>query len=652
MRTKLFTLFAFIFAVFLLTGFASAQATLDLEIVSAQTTANHNSDVTITFSLTHNGVSTIDQTGLDWTGSTATVGTWKTLPTLTSLAVGDTQQFVAVLNVPQYASGIVNAVLDIESASGSTASVTVPAISITSTPALSLNKVSDLKITQNGSINISNTGNVDLTGIDLSASGSLPVTFSSDGITLVKGTSTVINVNLIDSSALKFGDNSVTVTASSGTTQDSLTFSIRKTFCKAGKQGSSFGLRIKDFNVNNEGEGKDDEWKLLDEITVEVEVENEGAIDIDDVTVELALFDSSGNNVVGDLDFESSDEEEEDIGNLNDDEKETVEFKFKVEPDLEDGTYKLAVKAYSKDLGEENLCIDESGDLSDTFFEDIKIEREDKAGKFIAFDNIELFPLEATCGDIVSLDFDVVNVGDEDQTQTKVNLRNNEIGLNIFKEIRSDLDQGDSRKVSFSFVIPEDLEEKFYNIDIFAEYDYKERRNVYEETSDDLKSVPLKVFGCTIPVDNTNTGSRNIARISATLESDAKAGGKLIVSAVITNIQSENANYVIDASGFSSWAELDSISDRVLSVSAGESEEVVFVFAVDEDVSGSKSFTIKVSDSGETESREVVVNFGSSGSGLTGFSIGSNGPMIWVLGIINVILIILIIVVAVRIASR
>ena len=46
-------------------------------------------------------------------------------------------------------------------------------------------------------------------------------------------------------------------------------------------------LEISDFDVNNKGEGGDDEWEFLDEIEVTVEVENTDNDNIDDVEVLL-----------------------------------------------------------------------------------------------------------------------------------------------------------------------------------------------------------------------------------------------------------------------------------------------------------------------------------------------------------------------------
>lgn len=422
--------------------------------------------------------------------------------------------------------------------------------------------------------------------------------------------------------------------------------SFLQSFCKDGEKGD---LVIRDVNINNEGDGNDDEWELLDDIEIEVEVENEGSDDIDDVILEIGLFDSSGDNVIDDLEFESIDDEEVELGNLNEDEKESHVFRFQVPADFEDGGYKLAIKAYSDDLGESNVCTDTSRDLDNEFFHSIDVDRETDEGRFIAFDNIIVRPEQATCGDSVEVRMDVVNIGDEDQDQVKVNLVSSDLNLDMSREIRNDLDRGDKQSISFTFVVPQGLEDKGYALELDAEYDF--RREVYREQSDEKTRFPINVVGCGAPI----AGEDEVV-ISAFLDSDARAGQELIVKSIITNLGTEEKSFIISASGFEAWANLDSISSRLLDLNSGESEEVAFSFSVNKDVEGQRSFLIEARSGDKIETREVAVNIqGAGGSGITGGVIGAGlggNTLIWVIGIVNVILIILIIIVAVRLARR
>lgn len=418
-------------------------------------------------------------------------------------------------------------------------------------------------------------------------------------------------------------------------------------FCSNGERGGN--LSIRNVDINNEGQGEDDEWKLLDTIRIEVEVENEDDIDVDEVFIEMGLFDSSGNNQVSDLDFENDDEEEYDLGDLRDGDRETAVFEFTVPADFEDGNYQLKFKVYSDDLGESVECSAVSSDLSDDLFERISIDREDDEGKFIAFDEIVLSPDQVMCGETVSLRMNVVNIGDEDQDQVRVNLREQELGLDEFFEIRNDLDQGDDESLTFEFTVPAGVATKTYNLRLSSAYDY--RNGNYRESSDTDKIVPLRVT-CANP--GSGGGSR-IASITAALDSDAVANEELIVRSTITNLMSQSATFSIDASGYNSWATLVDVSEDSLNLNAGESREVVFTFNVKPEAAGEQSFEIEARAGNDAETREVVVNIESSSTGgVTGFAgldLGGSG-LIWIIAIVNVVLIVLIIVVAVRISRR
>ncbi len=138
---------------------------------------------------------------------------------------------------------------------------------------------------------------------------------------------------------LPFGTYETTLTAtgtnSSGAIVNaSIPVTYVESFCRAGAQGTN--LTIRNIDITSSGD-EDLEWKLVDKVDVEVKVENNGDNDIDDVQIEIGLFDSEGRNVVNDLDFDNTDEEQADIGNLNDGDDETVTFSFRVPADFDTG---------------------------------------------------------------------------------------------------------------------------------------------------------------------------------------------------------------------------------------------------------------------------------------------------------------------------
>lgn len=523
--------------------------------------------------------------------------------------------------------------------------------------ALTLSTPSEVTRNQN-SVAVTLTTDVNLTNINLVfnpnplTQGSSTVTFSTSesAFDLTAGATKTINIlSAFSADSFEIGKYSSTINAS-GTNLAGDAVSVTGTithlssFCSNGAKGN---LEIRNVDLQNDGSGGDEDWQLLDDITVEVEVKNVGSDNINDVFVEIGLINSDGDDVINDMDFDNSDEEQFDIGKINDGDKEVIEFKFKVPADFEDGTYKLIVKAYSDDEGEENVCDDTSADLDNDYYSLIDIERESDSGKFIAFNKITLKPTEVTCGDTVILTTDVFNIGDEDQDQVKVNLFGSTLNVNLDKELRSDLDQGDKESISFTFVVPQNAENKLHNLDLTAEYDYKSSTDTYRESSDDSTRVTLNVIGC-------SEAPQSMASISAALDSVAKAGEPLVVRATIKNLQSSTLSFALDSVGHESWGTLDSISQRLVTLDSGKETQVVFTFTPNKDVSGQKSFTIKAQSGSSIETRDVVVNIEAAAKSgfLTGSVIGSGNTLIWTIGIINVVLIILIIIVAVSLSRR
>ena len=436
-----------------------------------------------------------------------------------------------------------------------------------------------------------------------------------------------------------------TGTDTNGTVHEStIPITFVKSFCKDGPAGGN--LSITKVDINNL-DGDDDEWELLDNIEIEAEVENIGDEEVKDVIVELGLFDSAGKNIANDLDFDSVDEEEIDVGDINDGDEETATFSFRIPADIDDANYKLAIKAFGDDVGESLECVDSSDDLDEDFFETISIERVNDEDMFVVVDDI-IIDEQASCGDTVSGFFTVFNVGDEDQERVLITMKNAELGLDREFEITQDLDQGDDETFSFSFRIPENVADKLYTIEFRTQYDYN--RGVYREMSQDTFLGFVNVIGCTA---QPGPGpSPEDLLITAALSSEAKAGQDLTITATFTNTASTAKNIVIDAKAFQSWATLNTISERLLNLAPGESKSTTINFKVNDKVLGAQSFVIEATHDSKVQVQEVEVNIEGTGKGITGFAgldLGSNN-LIWVIAIVNIILIILIIIVAVRLS--
>ncbi len=445
---------------------------------------------------------------------------------------------------------------------------------------------------------------------------------------------------------LKFGDQDVTVRATSGSQTGQATFKVRKTFCSAGTVAGN--LTIDGVSWDNNGEGDEDTWELLDQIEVEMDIRNNNNDDEVDAVAVLGLFDSNGNDVSDELVFigdSREDEEQIDIS-IDDDSEETVNWEFKVPADFDAGNYRLAVKVYDEDQGQARDCADISNDLDENFFQPIKIEQTNDEGRFVVVDEIEL-DTQLTCGQTVSGQFTVFNIGEDDEERVKITIANRDLGINLVREITSDLDQGEDETLDFSFTVPATARSGRYVLEFLTEYDYDD--GVYDQEADESTDYAIEVLGCSGNIGNPSGGLTNIA-IDADLASEAKAGEELVVVATITNTGTENADFSISARGYSNWAELSDISPSTLSVDAGESKEVTLVMIVNKDASGLQSFDLQVSEDGRTQIQEIEVELASSSS--IGGIFSSDNSLIWIIGAVNLVLIILIIVVAVRMSRK
>jgi uncharacterized membrane protein len=657
---KLTSLFAFVtLAIFTL---AFASAAVDVTAISSSSqTGSVGSQLTFVVNVTatpaHTGTFTNAQLVLpnlfgpttSWSGDTGTF----TLNPSSSVTKTVTLS-IPVGQTPSQYSGIINfsgtySLTSPPNINGLPIAVTVNnpgaiAVSITGTePAGSSQPYS---LNSNVTLAVSSS-TVSGTAVMSTASPFSGITFTPSSFTL---SSTPVSVKAIlkSLSGLKFGDNTVEVRATSGQQFGSTPFQVRKTFCSSGQSAIS-NLTIEGVSWDNNGEGDEDSWELLDEIEVEMDIRNNNNDDDVDVVAVLGLFDKNGNNVANDLTFigDSADDEEEVKINIDDDDEETVRWEFKVPADFDSGDYKLAVKVYDDDRNEANDCVDTNNDLDNNYFQSIKVEETDDEGRFIIVDDIEL-DSQIACGETVSGQFTVFNVGDEDQDRVRVTIKNAELGINEVREITSDLNQGDDDNLDFTINIPATARSGSYTLEFFTEYDYK--NGVYRQDGDEPAEYGIELIGCTQNTGNNGNGQglTNI-KIDADLDSEAKAGEELVILATISNTGNTDASYTISARGYSSWAELDDISPSTISVDAGESETVRIVMLVDDAATGTQSFDLQVASDGRTQVQEIEVKLA---EGTSASNVFSGSSLIWIIAAINIILIILIIVVAVRMSRR
>ncbi len=661
--TKLFSLFAFIALAVLAVNFASAAVSLS---GISNTTFSTQSGTTVTFIVNitasgHSGNFTGAQlvlpllfgSGTSWTGD---IGTFE-LANETSITKTVSVSIPLLQSVGSF-SGVINfTALTYTLPSGTvSANPNFNALPIT----VNVLPFSNLSITaptspiqagQNASISINNIGTTSLSTIQISEITTNPfgVTFTPSQIALLlNGTSQTVQVMLNSLNNLKFGINTVQVKAlaSSGYTATG-NIPFKKSFCSIGSVSGN--LSISSVDWTNEGEGDDDNWELLDEIELEVEINNNNNDDEVDAVIKLGLFDQNGQNNADDLIFlEGSDGEDEEVQvTIDEDDDATIKYKFKVPADLDAKNYKLAVKVYDDDEGENYDCDDTTSDFNNDFFHTIEVEQTSDEERFVVVDEIESnSPL--SCGESLIGQFKVFNVGNENQKRVRITMINSALGINSEFEITKDLDQGEDEIINFNVPIANQVENKFYSLSFRTYYDY--RNGIYREESENEFIIPVEVVRCNLNLGYSgNQSVLTNTLITAELASEAIAGSPLTIKATITNTGTESKIYTIRAENYDSWAELGKISDSSFMLAPGEYKEVTMILNVNSKTFGSQTFDINVESNGQVQVQEVEISLEGKKSFI--FNFGSN-PTIWIIGLVNLVLIVLIVIVAVRLAKR
>jgi len=404
--------------------------------------------------------------------------------------------------------------------------------------------------------------------------------------------------------------------------------------CQAlGNLGDNIDLQIDDIKVK-EGYGKDEDWLPLDTIEVRIDIDNRGDDRLDNIEIEWGLYDSDNDNWIID--------DKESKFDLKKDKDDTITFTFKLDDpsELEDqGDYIFYVWANAEDdeFNGNDSCAFES--------ERISIEYE---SDFVVVDDVS-FSDVTSCGSDLRITADVWNIGEDDQDEVSVLIKNNELGIDKIVEI-GDINAFDSEKLEVTLKIPGDAEEKTYELSFIA---IDEDNDIYENDYDEDESITqalLKVEGsCGADFDQPK------AIVSANLESGGKAGEELTVKVTITNTGDKTNTYTINAARYTGWASSVDLDQSTLILNAGESKDVLVTFTTNADASGDYTFDIEVISDGKMVIKQpvsVTLEGRTGFSGFSGSAINQDNWYLWGIGILNIVLVVIIIVVAMRVAKR
>jgi hypothetical protein len=452
------------------------------------------------------------------------------------------------------------------------------------------------------------------------------------------------SISTSDLEDLALGDFSIPITVTSGNDSSTINLNFRSDYCLRGEKtdnSNSDNRRLEITSLKDASSDKDWEWKPGDEVEITIKVEFSSDDNDDDIdgVIEYGLYDSEDNEFL-DLD-ESEIEFSVDEGEKD---TETITFEVPVE-DIEDSTskYKFYVKVY-EDGSEEDLCTSRAdGD----YFQDIEINKESYE---VVLNKIELTS-SVPCGENAEFNAIVSNTGSHDEDQVKVIVYNKELGINLEEEVLG-LDEGETKDISFNFMIPKNAIEKSYTFSSYVYYKYSDTSEEYREIS--------KVYTNTLKVEGScSVAGESNARITAELSPEtpeAIAGKQIAIKGTLMNTGSKEADYTLSVIGNSLWSDLASIEPRTLTVGAGESQDFDIILSINKDSVGEKEFTIRSISNGNLVDQKVAISITKSSSATNVFqplvdNIKTNW-LIYIIILVNLILIIAIIMVARRISRR
>jgi len=433
----------------------------------------------------------------------------------------------------------------------------------------------------------------------------------------------------------KIYTGSVFVTNSTALVNQTLPVNIMRTFCSNGSSTNTTRY-IEVVSVKDKSSDDDWEWKPADTVTVAAKVKFENTADSDDsidAVIQVALYDSVDHTFI---DMDNEDDLERDIS-LDEGSSLTEDFTIEVPiEDLEDSSdrYKLYVKVY-EDGKETSVCKD---NWNSQYSQNVQIQ---KNSYDVIINDLEISSASVPCGQEVTITGTAVNIGSNDEDKVYVKATNVLLGVNLTTSTFA-LDEGDSNRFSFSFIVPTNAAEKAYTIYLQTHFKYSDSSDSFREESDAYE-VDLTVDGCIPPVTATVTAGFNAETPKAII------GNQVIIEATVKNTGTASAAYTIDVSGNTAWSTLAEIDPKTFTLNAGEEKKVNIYLDISANaVEGDQTFTIKTTSG--TYSTEKTVQLALE-KGLTSQAILNNMKQYWYIYVIALIILILVIAIIVAIVS-
>lgn len=580
---KFFIITAFLFALLLVTQFASAALVIsNLD----DKTAVHNSILPLQFTVANTGanVSDIALTITNISDSSQALPVTILNNSKKSIIAGGNETYTIDYAIPQYtapgAYSVIIAVFGNESDTAVSKSKTFD-IQVNETLSLDLSEMALILIPDTNistSLSVKNTGNVALSNItftqltQMNDSDNNNISFHIPAIvSLAVGEIKILNfnINVPRDQEVKEYSSVIRLTAT-GASQSiiqniALSVTVETNFCDEGNIGSE--VTLKEIRSPDAG----DDFYPSDKVDVDLRVRNHDDRD-KDITVIADLFDVT--------DGEFVDIQEEQTVEVADGDIETVTLTLTLPSDLdEDHVYRIYAKAY-EDGAEDEQC------QSDYVPIDIQKNTHD-----VAISKITI-PDEVSCNSVFDLKLRVSNTGEKDE-DVQIKIYNKELGISEEKTL--ELDSDDDKDVIFSIKTPKTANEKNYTLRIDTFFDLS--GGDYDESKTD--SAILELSGDCSPASSFS--------LSANIVEQAIAGNKFSIKVTLYNTGQDSAKYKITVSGYNDWATLDRIEPVEVSIEPDETGTAYIYLNAFSNKVGTQSLTVKALSNGKTTTETVSI---------------------------------------------
>jgi hypothetical protein len=384
------------------------------------------------------------------------------------------------------------------------------------------------------------------------------------------------------------GDNLVTFTATDNeTTPNSITSNQVKllkeqpAYCDAG-DGKKIDIGDIDFD--------DDDYKIGDSVSVDVEDVEATSEDLEDVNVEVCLFNINENAEIECWDADGSND-------INEDDTEDYDLEFSIPNDKDIGekdNYLLIVHVEADDESGDKQCLQKA--------EDITIERNNHD---VMVESFSVSPSVVEAGETVQFNVKVENIGTKNEEDVYVVLRESALGID-YESNRFDLDDykdsDNDRTLRFSATISSSAKVGDYVLEPIVYFDDGDETN-------SNKFANLKVVQSQTPDVNNGENVPTPASLSLSTDTQISASKNSVnLHLILTNGGNEDLDALLSFTPIGNWA--GSISGQPINLHPGQNN-LYFTVGLNNVQPGISSATVKVSPAGQSNfnEKQFTLNF-------------------------------------------